>query len=106
MAIYDNQTEAVPFELPNGTIINVEVTQKGREDVSHSVLPFKQITDAIEGIAEAITTTVEKVKHNKTAVKFGLEVSLESGNLTALIVKGSGKGNLEITLEWDNQLRS
>ena len=30
----------------------------------------------------------------------GIEVAVESGQLTALIVKGSGKANLEITMEW------
>jgi hypothetical protein len=30
-----------------------------------------------------------------------MELAVESGQLTAVIVKGSGKGNLEITLEWE-----
>jgi hypothetical protein len=30
-----------------------------------------------------------------------LELAIEAGQLTAAIVKGSGKGNLEITLEWE-----
>lgn len=29
------------------------------------------------------------------------ELAIESGQLTAVIVKGSGKANLEITLEWE-----
>jgi hypothetical protein len=29
-------------------------------------------------------------------------MSIESGKLTAAIVKGSGKANMEITLEWSN----
>jgi Trypsin-co-occurring domain 1 len=33
-------------------------------------------------------------------VKIGFEVAVESGQLTALIVKGSGKANLEISMEW------
>jgi len=33
-------------------------------------------------------------------VEFGLEVALESGQLTAVLVKGSAKANLKITLEW------
>jgi hypothetical protein len=41
------------------------------------------------------------VKPKKATVKFGMELAIESGQLTAVIVKGSGKGNLEITLEWE-----
>lgn len=33
-------------------------------------------------------------------MEFGLEVALESGQLTAVLVKGSAKANLKITLEW------
>jgi Trypsin-co-occurring domain 1 len=40
------------------------------------------------------------VQPDKISVKVGIEVAVESGQLTALIVKGSGKANLEITMEW------
>ena len=36
----------------------------------------------------------------KATVEFGVEVTVKSGKLTALIVEGEGKGNLKITLEW------
>jgi len=29
-----------------------------------------------------------------------LKVAVESGHLTAVVVKGSGEANLEVTLEW------
>jgi hypothetical protein len=35
--------------------------------------------------------------------KIGIELAIESGQLTAVIVKGSGKVNLEIMLEWETQ---
>jgi hypothetical protein len=40
------------------------------------------------------------LKPHKASVEFGLEVALEAGQLTALLVKGSGTSNLKITLEW------
>jgi len=100
MSDRENRTEAVPVTLPNGTVIKVEVNRTGREDVAFDILPFKQVTDAIQGIAEAISDTVEKLKPTKTSVKFGMEINIESGQLTALLVKGSGKSNLEISMEW------
>jgi hypothetical protein len=33
----------------------------------------------------------------------GLEVGLESGNLTALLVKGTGTANLKLILEWGGE---
>ena len=47
-----------------------------------------------------IATPIQKAKPKKATVKFGMEIAIESGALTAVIAKGSGKANLEITLEW------
>lgn len=97
----DNRTEGVPVKLPNGAIIKIEVSQRsGREDVAFTTFSFDQIAMALEGITGAIKGTIEQVKPKKTSVKFGLEVGVESGALTAMIVKGTGKGNLEISMEW------
>lgn len=93
-------TEKIPVKLPNGAIIKLEVSEFGREDVSFDAIPFDDIAPALEGITTAIKETLEKAKPQKASVKFGLETSIESGKLTAAIVKGSGKANLEITLEW------
>ncbi|OLP15619.1 hypothetical protein BST81_25435 [Leptolyngbya sp. 'hensonii'] len=96
----DSRLTRIPVELPNGTVIQVEVTQTGREDVAFDIKPFKPVTDAIEGIVQAIAGPLNKVKPDKATVKFGLEVAIEAGQLTAAIVKGASKANLEITLEW------
>ncbi len=37
---------------------------------------------------------------DKTKVEFGLEMAIISGQLTAVIVEGSGKVNLNITIKW------
>jgi len=101
----DNEflTEKVAVELPNGTTIDIEVSGVGRKDVSSDTFSFSDITAALEGITTALKGTLEKAKPQKATVKFGLEASIESGKLTAAIVKGSGKANLEITLEWSEQ---
>ena len=56
-----------------------------------------------------IATPIQKARPQKATVKFGMELAIvprtgyanESGQLTAVIVKGPGKANLEITLEWE-----
>ena len=101
MTYDDEQTESIPVKLPNGTIIKIETPRReGREDVDFEIFSFDDIGNALEGITDAIKGTIEKVKPKKTTVKFGIEVGVESGKLTAMIVKGTGKGNLEITMEW------
>ena len=101
MEFNDSRTEPISVELSNGRVIKFEAAQTGREDVAFGINPFTEVTDALEGFVEAISSTVQRVQPKKATVKFGLDVAIESGNLTATIVKGSGKANLEITLEFE-----
>lgn len=103
MTFADSRSETVPVQLPNGAIVKVEVAQTGREDVGFDVKQFEPIADAIEGVVQMIAVPIQRVKPKKATVKFGMELAIESGQLTAIIVKGSGKANLEITLEWEQQ---
>lgn len=103
MTFADSRSETVPVQLPNGAIVKVEVTKSGREDVSFEPKQFQPVADAIEGVVQMIAAPIQKVKPKKATVKFGMELAIESGQLTAIIVKGSGKANLEITLEWETQ---
>lgn len=96
----DFQAEKIPVELPNGSVIKIEASRSGREDISSDTFDFKEVTEALEGITQAIFGTLQKVQPNKATVKFGMEISADSGALTAVIVKGSSKANLEISLEW------
>lgn len=76
-------------------------------------LPFSQL-DVLPKNHHPVTTwtnqdqafqeiAIQKARPKKVTVtvKFGMELAIESGQLTAVIVKGSGKANLEITLEWE-----
>ncbi|CAN1211732.1 Trypsin-co-occurring domain-containing protein [Tumidithrix helvetica PCC 7403] len=96
------RTEILPVQLEGGSIIRVEVAKTGREDVSFDLKPFKQVTDALEGIVQAVAIPIQRAKPQKATVKFGIEIAVESGQLTAILVKGTGKANLEITLEWQS----
>ncbi|HEY9626728.1 MAG TPA: CU044_2847 family protein [Coleofasciculaceae cyanobacterium] len=101
MTFADSRSDTIPVQLPNGAIVKFEVTQTGREDVSFDPKQFQPVAEAIEGVVEMIAAPIRKVKPKKATVKFGMELAIESGQLTAVIVKGSGKANLEITLEWE-----
>ncbi len=96
-----SHTEIVEAQLKDGPIIRIQATSLGgQEPVGIGLPSFQEVTDAVEGIAKSVMTTLEKVKPRRATVEFGLEIGLESGKLTAIIVKGSGTANLKITLEW------
>lgn len=101
MTYMESRSGTVPIQLPNGATIKFEISNTGREDVSFDPKQFQPVADAIEGVIQMIAAPIQKVKPKKATVKFGMELAIESGNLTAIIVKGSGKANLEITLEWE-----
>ena len=97
----ETRTEIIKAELANGGTLHIQATILGGEEEVVFALPsFEGVTHAIEGIAQSVVSTLEKVKPQKASVEFGLEVALESGQLTALLVKGSGTSNLKITLQW------
>jgi hypothetical protein len=97
----ETRTEIIKAELANGAILHIQATVLGgEEEVAFTLPSFKEVADAIEGIAGSMATSLQKVKPQKASVEFGLEIALEAGQLTALLVKGSGTSNLKITLEW------
>jgi Trypsin-co-occurring domain 1 len=95
--------------VEGGKKLFVEATQIGpivtnsRTDVevSFESLPgMEAVWETISEMAVAMREKIEQVKPKKATVEFGIEVATEGGSLTALLVKGTGKANLKITLEW------
>ncbi len=99
---YAERTTRIPVQLPNGMNAAIEVAQvSAQEDVSFiPQKPLLEIGQMLEGVVQAVYEPIQKVAAKKVMIKFGIELAVESGQLTAVIVKGSGKANLEISLEW------
>jgi Trypsin-co-occurring domain 1 len=95
-----NQSVFIPVQLEDGTVITVEATPIGEQQVAIPTIPFKDIKASIISVSKEISDALSQVQPSKASVKFGFEVAFKEGELTALLVKGSGKANLEITLEW------
>ncbi len=96
-------TKRAIVELDDGTRIMVKASAKGgEEDVAEidRILSFTNVTATIEGLAKTLNTAIAKVKPTKASVEFGIELGVESGQLTALVAQGSATTNLKITLEW------
>jgi Trypsin-co-occurring domain 1 len=94
-------TEMVKTTLPNGATLYVETNLLGgEEEVSITLPEFNEVAHVLEGVAQSLVGALQKTKPRKASIEFGLEVALESGQLTALLVKGTGTSNLKVTLEW------
>ena len=94
------QNKVITVELSDGTNVRVEATLIGERKLSVPTRPFKEVTVAIESLSKEIAEVIQKVKPDKASVKFGIEIAMESGKLTPVLVKGASTANLEITLEW------
>ncbi|OKS86731.1 hypothetical protein RG47T_2188 [Mucilaginibacter polytrichastri] len=77
----------------------------GRESVSalDEIFDFQQVKQQIQLLSSSLLEMLKSVSPTKASLEFGIELSVESGKLTSLIVKGSGKGNIKITLEWEKE---
>jgi hypothetical protein len=91
MAFAESRSDTVPVHLSKGAIVKVEVAGTRREDVGFDVKQFQPIANAIEVVVQMIAAPIQKVKPKRAMVKFGIELTIESGQLTAVTVKGSGK---------------
>ena len=100
-----NETILVPTTLADGTSLMIEATRLDRdgfESTKFEAKSFESVIAAISGIGLAVRAGLERVRPTKASVELGLEIGLESGQLTALLVKGSGKANIKITLQWES----
>lgn len=98
------KTEIVPVTLQNGASISVEATlMGGEEDVAFTSFPFHEVAHALEGIAESLEKTLRQIKPQRASIELGVAFGIESGVLTAILVKGTGTANLKIMLEWGEQ---
>ena len=96
--------QVVKAKLADGTVVQLEARTVGtrQEDVSAlgKVLDFEGVVGAVESISSAMTRALSRAKPDKATVEFGIDVGVESGGLTALLVKGTGTATLTVTLEW------
>lgn len=98
-----NPNALVKVDLGNGRVVAVEALNVSPEKPVGigDILSFDGVEKSIEAIAERMTAALDHVKPDRAAVEFGVDVGVESGALTALLVKGTGTATLKVTLEWE-----
>ena len=97
--------ETVPVELPNGVTISVQaLSPGGARDVGSRDGNFDlgEVGRALTGLAELAKDAIAKATPDTASVEFGMDIALESGKLTALLVSGSTTASLKVTLGWES----
>lgn len=100
----ERKGEIISAKMNDGTIVKFETaTTNGEADVAEfrGIASFEDVTRTIESITTSVMETLKKAAPDKSSIEFGIELAMESGKLTALVVKGSATANLKITLEWN-----
>ncbi|WP_405596717.1 CU044_2847 family protein [Streptomyces sp. NBC_01410] len=96
-----DRSDFVPVVLRDGSVLQVEV-ETGEELVASRVFDFSDLTQRISSVASELGEVLRTVGPDAATVELGFEVGIEPGGLTAMLVKGTGKANLKLTLEWRN----
>jgi hypothetical protein len=101
----EESTSVVPVRLHDGKIIHIEVRDLGgRQKVSDlKDLSFENVIASIEALGNDIVGVLKRLEPQKATIEMGFEIGAESGQLTALLVKGTGKANLKVSLEWSKE---
>jgi hypothetical protein len=96
-------SQTVLVKLPDGGVIRAEVSGGPIErDVADGVVQFdfNEVLDTVKSIGKALLGAIKEIQPKKAAVEFSVELSAEPGKLTALLVKGTAKGSIKVSLEW------
>jgi hypothetical protein len=101
----DEDRDVVTTELGNGRVMFIEVRRDANPQVDVSVLerlPFSDVVQSIDVIASSVLGALQRAKPQRASVEFGIDVGVESGQLTGMLVKGSGSASLTVRLEWES----
>jgi hypothetical protein len=95
-------TRITQIDVGGQTVLMEVTVLGGEEEVAGGPLSFEGVGATIEALSANLAEALKKARPTKASLEFGCEVAVEGGHLTALIVKGSGKATLKVTLEWSN----
>lgn len=98
-------TSKIPVQLSDNAVCYFEVEEmsSGRQPVTAMSKAFNltDVKSQIRIVSEEFVSIFNQLNVKKTTLEFGVELSVESGQLTSIVVKGTGKASLKVTLEWE-----
>lgn len=96
------KSQIVRVELNSGQTIFAEVTPiPGERDVAFESMKFDSVVDSLTAIANQLDGAIRSVAPDKATVEFSLQLSAQSGKLTALLVQGEANATVRVALEWN-----
>ncbi len=101
------ETEIISITLSDNTTIKAVTTTldtPGKPKLvasNDSKFNIANISETITTLAEDLGEVFKKSKATKASIEFGIVIGVESGNFTALLVKGTSTANLKVSLEWE-----
>jgi hypothetical protein len=99
-----SQVRYVPTQASNGEFYVEAVALDEDEQVAGGPFRFEEFTASLRAVAESVTESVvsglSALKPEKVSLEFGCEVGMKTGKLTAILVEGTAKANLKVTVEW------
>jgi len=105
----DSNVRAIPIDLGEGSIMHVEATilpnalDGQPQDISNFIpnaLQFGSVIELLKKLSASLLEAIKAAEPTKAGLEFAIDVGVEAGQLTALLVKGEAKGNLKVSLEW------
>ncbi|MEU0130364.1 CU044_2847 family protein [Streptomyces sp. NPDC006289] len=73
------------------------------QDIAARGLPsLGDVGSAITGMARLARDAVRAAQPDSASIEFGVDVKVESGKLTGLVVSGSANATLKVTLNWES----
>jgi Trypsin-co-occurring domain 1 len=91
----------IPVQSAGGIVLFAEVSPLGGdENVSAHIPSLDEVGVTIAAIADQLSGTLKRLAPTTATIEFALELGLESGKLTAILVQGSAKANVKVALEW------
>jgi hypothetical protein len=94
-------TQVITADLGGERLIRVEARRTGSAEADvkiGEILSFQGVVDSIQAVSDSVARAIEHAKPDSASVEFGVDVGVEAGQLTSLLVKGSGTATLTITL--------
>jgi hypothetical protein len=94
----------VSVKLPNGEELGLEqLDSAAAGNVAGALgdLSLDRLGRIVEGLVQVMAPVALAALPGKTTVEIGLEVSVEGGKITALLVDAGAKTNLKVKMEWE-----
>jgi hypothetical protein len=95
--------QVITADVGENRRIRIEARSTGSAEADvgiGKVLSFQGVVDSIEAVSASVARAIDRAKPDGASVEFGVDVGVESGELTSLLVKGTGTATLKITLSW------